>query len=162
MATTSTAACQASPSLTIFQSLPKNMSSKLVMPPSHLILCCPLLLLPSTFPSIRVFPNVLALHISCLTTWAYIPRLPRWLSIRNLPATQKMQFQSLGQEDPLEEGMATQSSILAGKNPTDRMAWWATAHKVTKSQTRLKQLNMPDIYPEGGLQGHMVVLFLIF
>ena len=38
------------------------MSIELVMPPNHLILCCPLLLLPSTFPSIRVFFNVSSLH----------------------------------------------------------------------------------------------------
>ena len=46
----------------------------------------------------------------------------------------------LGQEDPLEEGMATHSSILAWRIPVDRGAWWATVHKVSKSRTRLKQL----------------------
>ena len=45
-----------------------------------------------------------------------------------------MQVQSLGWEDPLEEGMATLSSILAWRIP-DRGAWWATAHRVTKSRT---------------------------
>ena len=39
--------------------------------------------------------------------------------VRNLPAIQEMWVQSLGQEDPLEEGMATYSSILAWKNPID-------------------------------------------
>ena len=43
--------------------------------------------------------------------------------------------QSLGQEDPLEEGMATYSSILAYRIPIDRGAWWATVHAVAKSQT---------------------------
>ena len=56
-ATLWTAACQASPSFTIFQSLLKLMPIELVMPSNHLILCCPLLLLPSIFPSIRVFSN---------------------------------------------------------------------------------------------------------
>ena len=51
---------------------------------------------------------------------------------------QEMQIWSLGQEDTLEEGMATQSSIIAWKNPTDRGAWQGTVHGVTKSQTRLK------------------------
>ena len=55
-ATPWTAACQASLSSTIFQSLHKFMSIELVMPSNHLTLCCPLLLLPSIFPSIRVFP----------------------------------------------------------------------------------------------------------
>ena len=49
----------------------------------------------------------------------------------------EMQIQSLGQEDPLEKEMATQSSILAWKNPMDRGAWWATVHGVSKSQKRL-------------------------
>ena len=52
-----TAACQASLSITNSWNLLKLMSIKLVMPYNHLILCCPLLLLPSIFPSIRVFSN---------------------------------------------------------------------------------------------------------
>ena len=50
-----TSACQASLSIINFWSLPKPMSIESVMPSNHLILCCPLLLLPSIFPSIRVF-----------------------------------------------------------------------------------------------------------
>ena len=49
--------------LTIFRSLLKLMSVESVMPSHHLILCRPLLLLPSIFPSIRVFSNELALHL---------------------------------------------------------------------------------------------------
>ena len=49
---------------------------------------------------------------------------------------------SWGWEDPLEEEMATHSSILAWKIPMDRGAWWATVHGVAKSQTWLKWLNM--------------------
>ena len=52
-----TAACQAALSLTISQSLPKFMSIELVIPSNHLILCHPLLLLPSIFPIIRVFSS---------------------------------------------------------------------------------------------------------
>ena len=58
-----TTACQASLSFTIFQSIFKLMSVKSVMPYNCLILCHPLLLLPSIFPSIRVFSNELALCI---------------------------------------------------------------------------------------------------
>ena len=54
-----TAACQASLSFTISQSLLKLMFIKLVMPSNHLILCHPILLLPSIFPSIRVFSRCL-------------------------------------------------------------------------------------------------------
>ena len=49
---------------------------------------------------------------------------------------------TLGQEDPLKEGMATHSSILAWRIPMDRGAWWASVHGVAKSWTRLKQLHM--------------------
>ena len=56
-ATPGTAACQASLSITNSWSLLKLMSIELAMPCHHLILCCPLLLLPSIFPSIRVFPS---------------------------------------------------------------------------------------------------------
>ena len=59
-----TAACQASLSFTISWSLLKLMSIESVMPSNHLILCHPLLLLPSIFPSIRVFSNESALLIS--------------------------------------------------------------------------------------------------
>ena len=59
-----TAACQASLSITNSQSLLKLMSIELVMSSNHLILCHPLLLLPSIFPSIRVFYNESVLHIS--------------------------------------------------------------------------------------------------
>ena len=61
-ATPWTTACQASLSITSSQSLPKLMSIELVMPSKHLILCCPLPLLPSIFPSIRVFSNDSVLH----------------------------------------------------------------------------------------------------
>ena len=58
-----TAAHQASLSFTISQSLCKLISIESGMSSNHLILCCKVLLLPSIFPSIRVFPNELALHI---------------------------------------------------------------------------------------------------
>ena len=57
------AAHQAPLSFTLSQSLLKLMSIKSVMPSNHLILCHPLLLLPSVFPSIRVFSNESVLHI---------------------------------------------------------------------------------------------------
>ena len=62
-ATPWTAACQASLSITNSQSLLKLISIKLLMPSNHLILCCPLLLPPSIFPSIGVFSNESVLYI---------------------------------------------------------------------------------------------------
>ena len=70
-ATPWTAAHQASLSITNSWSLLKLMSIELVMPSNHLILCYPLLLLPSTFPSIRVFFNELALHIGWPKYWSF-------------------------------------------------------------------------------------------
>ena len=66
-----TAACQACLSITNSQSLLKLMSMESVMPSNHLILYCPLLLLPSVFPSIRVFSKELVLHIRCPKCWSF-------------------------------------------------------------------------------------------
>ena len=66
-----TAVLQASLSFTISQSLPKLMSIESSMSSNHLILYRPLLLLPSVFPSIRVFSNDLALHIRWLKYWHF-------------------------------------------------------------------------------------------
>ena len=66
-----TAAWQASLSITNSQSLLKLMSIESVMPSNHLILCCPLLLPPSIFPSIRVFSNESVLHIRWPKYWSF-------------------------------------------------------------------------------------------
>ena len=66
-----TEACQASLSLIISWSSPKVMSIKLVMPSNHLTLCCPLLLLPSIFPSIRVFSNESSVCIKWSKYWRW-------------------------------------------------------------------------------------------
>ena len=58
-------------------------------------------------------------------------------TVKSLPAMRETWVRSLGWEDPLEEGMATHSSILAWRIPMDRGAWQATVHGSTKSQTRL-------------------------
>ena len=63
----------------------------------------------------------------------------------SFPYMQETWVQSLGQEDPLEEGMATHSSILAWTIPIGRGAWQATVHRVTKSQAWLKWLSMYSI-----------------
>ena len=58
-------------------------------------------------------------------------------TVKNLPAMQETWVQSLGWEDPLEEGTATEFSILNWRIPMDRGAWQAVVHGVAKSQTRL-------------------------
>ena len=70
-ATPGTAVCQASLSITNSRSPPKPMSIKSVTPSNHLILCRPLLLLPSIFPSIRVFSNESTIHIRWPKYWSF-------------------------------------------------------------------------------------------
>ena len=70
-ATPWTAAHQASLSFTVSQSLLKLLSSESVMPSNHLILCRPLLLPPSVFPSIRIFSNELVFHITWPKYWSF-------------------------------------------------------------------------------------------
>ena len=69
--TPQTSACQASLFFTIYWSLLKLTSIESVMPSKHLVLCCPLLLLPSIFPSIRIFSNESVLHIRWPKYWSF-------------------------------------------------------------------------------------------
>ena len=63
--------------------------------------------------------------------------------------------QPLGQEDPLEKGMATHSSILAWRIPMDRGAWWATIHRVAElDMTDLAQYS--KYWQECGEKGNLV------
>ena len=55
--------------------------------------------------------------------------------VKSPPAVLETWVQSLGWEDPLEEGIATYSSILVWRIPIDRGAWWATVHGIAKSRT---------------------------
>ena len=101
------AAHQASLSITISRSLLKLMSIELVMPSSHLILCRPLLLPPSIFPSIRVFSNEAALCIRWTKDWSFsiIPSKERpghisfrmdWLDLLAVQGTLKSLLQHHG------------------------------------------------------------------
>ena len=70
------------------------------------------------------------------------PPLYSWASlvaqmIKNLPAMRETWVLSMGWKDPLEEGMATHSSILTWRITMDRGAWQATVHGATKNRTRL-------------------------
>ena len=60
-------------------------------------------------------------------------------TVKNLPAMWETWVQSLSWENPLEEDMATHSSILAWRIFMDGGAWWATVRGVAKSQTRLSK-----------------------
>ena len=60
--------------------------------------------------------------------------------VKNLPTMWETWVRSLGWEDPLEEDMATHSSILAWRIPMDRGAWWTTVHRLAELDTT-KQLS---------------------
>ena len=105
-ATPWTAACQASLSITNSWSLLKLMSTELVMPSNHFIFCCPLLLLPSIFPSIRVFSNESTLHMRWPKYWSFsfsispsnehsglISFMMNWLDVLAVPGTLKSLLQ---------------------------------------------------------------------
>ena len=117
-ATPWTTARQVSLSITNSHSLPKLMSIESVMPSNHLILCHPLLLLPSIFPSIRVFSNESALHIRWPKYWSFsfniIPSKehPRLISFRvdwlDLPVVQ-----------------GTLKSLLQHHSSKASILWWS-------------------------------------
>ena len=77
-----------------------------------------------------------------LREWIGYPLLYSWVflvaqMVKNLPAMWKTWVGSLGWEDPLEEGMAAHSNILAWRIPMDRGAWQDTVHGAAKNRTRL-------------------------
>ena len=122
-ATSWTAAHQASLSFTISQSVLKFMPVESVMPSNHLILCHPLLLLPSIFPSIMVFSNELTLHVRWPRYWSFSlsisPSNEYWglISFRmdwfDLPAVQgalKSLFQHHSSKVALTTNLKTPSS----------------------------------------------------
>ena len=78
----------------------------------------------------------------CLRNWAAIVAQ----LVKSLPAMPETCVRSLGWEDPLENGLATNSSILAWRIPMDRGAWQAIVHGVAKSQTQLSDLAQNNIY----------------
>ena len=70
-------------------------------------------------------------------------------TVKNPSAMWETWVQSLGWEDPLEEGMATHSSMLAWRIPMDRRAWRATVHGVSESQTRPSDSAQHSASPPG-------------
>ena len=123
-ATPWTAARQTSLSITSSQSLLRLMSIKLVMPSNHLILCRPLLLLPSVFPSIRVFFNESALHIRWPKYWSF----GFSISPSNEYSMNIQDWFPLGWTGwiSLENRMANHFSILALRTPWTVWKGWAT------------------------------------
>ena len=115
-ATPWTAARQASLSFTVSQSLLKLMSIKLVMPSNHLILCRPLLLLPSIFPSIGVFFNESVLHIRWPKYWSF-----------NISSTSEYSGLISFRMDWLDPSLLSTESGKGGPHPPPSLAFPAPA-----------------------------------
>ena len=85
--------------------------------------------------------------MSVLNAWSSpLKEFPVAQTVKNPPAMQETWVQSLCWENPVEESMATHSSILAWRIPLNREPWQATVHGVTKSRTQLSTAQNPDIY----------------
>ena len=115
-ATPWTAAHQASLSITSSQSLLKFMSNESVMPSNHLILCCPLLLLPSIFPSIRVFirwPKYWSFSFSISPSNKYSGLISFRMDWLDLLAVQGTLKNRLHQESPTPQLNSIDSSVLS-------------------------------------------------
>ena len=86
-------------------------------------------------PVVQLVKNPLAMQIGypLQYSWASL----RAQMVKNPPAMRDSWVRSLGWEDPLEEGMATCSSIFSWRIPMDRGVWWMTVHGVAKSRTWL-------------------------
>ena len=106
---------QASLSFTVSHSLLKLISIESMIPSNHVILCHPLLLLPSVFPRIREKER----YIHLLHKWHYYLHSMVAQMVKHLPTMRETWVQDLGsmREDLLEKEMATHSSILAWKIP---------------------------------------------
>ena len=103
----------------------------------------------------------MALPYSCYTFDVFCGNL--WASlvaqvVENLPAVWENWVRSLGWEDPLEEGMATHSNILAWRIPIVRGAWQATVHGVTKSRTWLSN----EYFHSFHIEPHREILSVLF
>ena len=140
-----TAAHQAALSITSSWSLLKLMSIKSVMPSNHLILCCPLLLLPSIFPSIRVFPNKAVLCIRWPKYWSVsfspsneysglISFRNDWFDLLAVQGTLKHLLQyhnskaSVLQHSAFFMGQLSHPYLTTGK--TIALSWWTFVSKV--------------------------------
>ena len=143
------------------------MCIELVMPSSHLTLCCPLFLLPPILPSIRVFSDESTLLMRWPKYWSFsfriilskeIPGLISfrmdWLDLLAVQGTLKSLLQHdsskalilrLGFYQSLNyrvgEGNGTPLQCSCLENPMDGGAWWAAVYGVAESQTRLMRLS---------------------
>ena len=151
------------------------------MPTNHLVLCRPLLLPPSIFPSIRVFSNELALHIRWPKNWSFsfsistsnehsgwFPLGLTFLILQSkelllLPTTSdisKALSLSPIYPFPIGEGNGNPLQCSCLENPRDGRAWWAAICGVTQSQTQLQRLSSSSSIPSPEESGSRQTAFL--
>ena len=126
-----TAACQASLSFTNTQSLLKLMSTELMMPSNHLILRHPFLLLPSIFPSIRVFSNESVLHIMWPEYWSFSFSISPSNEYSGMISFRMDWFELLAVQGPLKSSPTPQFKnihsalrLIYGRNVTSIHDYW--------------------------------------
>ena len=117
------------------------MSIELVMPSNHLILCCPLLLLPSNFPSIKVYSNELALRI----------RWPKYWSFRFSISPSSEHSGLISFSFDCFDLLVVQGTLKG------LLHWWAAFYGVSQSQTRLKQLRSSSVLGKCPKSPQMVI-----
>ena len=110
---------------------------------------------PSSIPGLGRSPRE---GIGCPLQYSWASLVTQM--VKNLPARQETWVQSLGWEDPLEEGMATHSSILSWRIPMDGGAWGATVHEAAKSRTWLSVHACVRAHTQTHRHTHTICLFL--
>ena len=138
-----TAACQASLSFTIFQSSLKLMSFELVMSSNHLILCHPLLLLPSIFPSVRVFSNDSVFCIRWPKYWRFsfsISPSNVYSGLISFRSDSVISLQSKGLSRVFSNTTVWKHQFFATQS-----SWWFNSH------THIWLLEKPQLWLDGPL-----------
>ena len=137
-----TAACQASLSITISQSLHKFMSIEWVMLFNHLILCHPLLLLPSIFPSIRVFSSESALHIRWPKYWSFSFSISPSSKHSGLISLKEINPEFLGSHG-LVQGLSASTLLTLGVDSCGRLPCGMAA---SPASTHQKPAALPKLW----------------
>ena len=108
-------------------SCPWSQRCSLTISSSAALFCC-LQSFPASGKDIYIYIYIYIFGFSL-----YIAKGIFTFRVKHLPAMPETQVQSLGQEDPLDKGMATCSSVIAWRISMDRGAWWATVHGIAES-----------------------------
>ena len=152
-ATPWTAASQASLFFTISQSLLKHIPIKLLIPSNHLILCCPLLLLPSIFPNIKVYPNESVLRIRWPKYWSF--------SFNISPSNEYSGLISFTIDwFDIHAVKGTLKSLLQHHNSKASILWRSTFSLCSNSHNCTWLLEKPQLWLYGPLSAKWCLCFL--